>query len=206
MYFFIYNLLYMNIIFFIIFVIILSIILLFFNFNTIKLKILKYLLINVTETFNEEGIEYWIDFGTLLGIYRDNKIIPYDNDIDICIINFDNDKIKKCQDKLKKKYIKLEDEKSWSAYRCWFDISFINSYKFGTFGDIYINKISDTEYLGATGINSNISKSLIGTPQNYNWEGHILKVPENIHETLVWRYGKDYMTPKKNFKGRDSPL
>jgi phosphorylcholine metabolism protein LicD len=181
------------------FIILLSSILIIF----IRLKILKYLLINVTKVFNEEDIDYWIDFGTLLGIYRDNKIILYDNDIDICIINFDKDKINNCQEKLKKMYINLEDEKTWSAYRCYINIGIFNSYKFGFFGDIYINRINNTDYIGATGSNSNISKELIGTPKEYNWEGHILKVPENIEETLKWRYGDDYMTPKIFFKGRN---
>lgn len=191
------------IIFFIVIIIIIIISNIILYLNNIRLKILKYLLINVTKVFNEENVEYWIDFGTLLGIYREKKIILYDNDIDICIINLDKDKIKKCQEKLKKVHIKLEDEKTWSAYRCWLQLGPFNLYKIA-FGDIYINKISKTDYLGSTGVNSNISKKLIGTPQKYNWEGHILKVPENIHDTLVWRYGKDYMVPKINFKGRDS--
>ena len=31
-----------------------------------------------------------------------------------------------------------------------------------------------------------------------------IRVPEKIYETLVWRSGEDYMTPKKSFKKRDS--
>ena len=33
-----------------------------------------------------------------------------------------------------------------------------------------------------------------------------VKVPENTHEVLVWRYGNDYMVPKHNFKGRTHGL
>ena len=31
-----------------------------------------------------------------------------------------------------------------------------------------------------------------------------LKAPEHVKDVLEWRYGKDYMTPKRGFKGRDS--
>ena len=40
--------------------------------------------------FEELGIEHWIDSGTLLGIYRDSKLISNDKDIDISIIDKKN--------------------------------------------------------------------------------------------------------------------
>ena len=45
---------------------------------------------------------------------------------------------------------------------------------------------------------------LIGTPKDFKWKDIYIKVPEKIHETLVYRYGNDYMTPKIGYKGRDS--
>lgn len=32
-----------------------------------------------------DGLDYWIDFGTLLGFTRDGKIIDWDDDIDISV-------------------------------------------------------------------------------------------------------------------------
>lgn len=37
----------------------------------------------------ENNITYWVDSGTLLGLIRDNGIIPHDDDIDICMYEKD---------------------------------------------------------------------------------------------------------------------
>ena len=36
-----------------------------------------------TQTFNEHGISYWLDYGTLLGAEREGGIIPHEFDIDL---------------------------------------------------------------------------------------------------------------------------
>ena len=39
----------------------------------------------VIKVFNDNNIKYWICHGTLLGIIRDNELIPWDHDIDIAL-------------------------------------------------------------------------------------------------------------------------
>jgi len=46
-----------------------------------SLKILK----ETINILNRHSIEYYLDFGTLLGAVRDNGLIPWDNDIDISL-------------------------------------------------------------------------------------------------------------------------
>ena len=49
-------------------------------------------LITVINILNEKKIFYWIGQGTLLGIHRDNKLIEWDHDIDICVWHDSNNK------------------------------------------------------------------------------------------------------------------
>lgn len=47
----------------------------------------------VKEVLDEHGIEFWLDFGTLLGAIRDGKFIPWDGDIDLGTWSDQNPKI-----------------------------------------------------------------------------------------------------------------
>ena len=47
-----------------------------------KQEFLKALKI-VKEVFNKNGIEYWLDYGTLIGAVRESKILDWDYDTDI---------------------------------------------------------------------------------------------------------------------------
>ncbi len=42
-------------------------------------------LLEVKEALDKHGVPFWLAFGTFLGAYRDNKIIPYDWDSDLAI-------------------------------------------------------------------------------------------------------------------------
>lgn len=51
------------------------------------------LLDNVADVFDKFGVRYWLDFGTLLGIVREDRILPWDTDMDISVMEEDQDKV-----------------------------------------------------------------------------------------------------------------
>jgi len=154
---------------------------------------------DVIDTLNKYKIEYWVDFGTLLGIVREDDIILGDSDVDVVLVDSPTLHLKMAKAKgdfeSKGYFFKREE---WSAYRV---------YKKGLYTDMYINKRDDLNriYIGSTGDTSNVSYDLIGVPVLMHWRkiDRYVKVPEHVHETLVFRYGEDYKTPKHGFKGRN---
>ncbi len=54
-------------------------------------KIALQLLNDVTDILDEYKVNYWLDFGTLLGVVRENRILPWDDDIDISIFEEDEE-------------------------------------------------------------------------------------------------------------------
>jgi len=61
--------------------------------SVLKLQGCKFLINTWSNLCSENGIDYSLEYGTLLGWYRNKKIISYDGDCDIWIDNNSIDKI-----------------------------------------------------------------------------------------------------------------
>lgn len=164
-----------------------------------KHKNLRVLLKDVIEKFNKYKINYWVDYGTLLGLVRENDIIKHDSDIDICLHpNNTNlaDKLAKICDELGADHT-LTYEPRDRLFRI-FQTNIRNPIKhtyFQIYSDLYMTKMENDYYVDCSG---KLHKSLLGKTKKIEWEGLDVTVPEKIHETLVWRYGENYMTPIRN--------
>lgn len=64
------------------------------------IKHLREIIFYLSDLFEECGITYWMDFGTLLGAVRGNRSIPHDTDGDFCLFLRDRQTILKLVDRL----------------------------------------------------------------------------------------------------------
>ena len=156
---------------------------------------------DVIDALNHVGVKYWVDFGTLLGIHREGDIILHDNDIDVCLPSV-TEELLECFG------THIVDQGYRFEAHVWPTISRVYESS-GLYTDLYHVALSDdgAVYHGATGSNSDVPADLIGTLQTINWTVHgrtvTVSVPENVPGVLEWRYGEDYMKPRRGHKGRD---
>lgn len=169
------------------------------------------------DILNDEGIEYWLTYGTLLGAYRDHNFIAHDYDLDIALNWDDRHNIKSL---MLSKGLVLKHEVHFGDWDNPENIEYRFEYK-NTFIDIDFYKVS-----GNTAVTSNPSfipdsplvigkKFLVITEEIVNpfkglteieFLGRNYKIPANTEEFLIANYGKDYRIPIKDYDYREHAL
>lgn len=153
----------------------------------------RTMFIDTIEAFNYYGVEYWVDFGTLLGLVRNGKPIIGDNDVDICVTNtpINHERIREALTHLSKKYT-TTGLLHWNAYRIIGRWTHVDIYISKTMGDRLV--IPDSEPIPSHLVFPLQQRELL-------IKGILLPVslPNNIHSVLDFRYGSDHMTPKRKW-------
>ena len=153
---------------------------------------IRNLFISLIKNLENANVEYWIDYGTLLGITRDKDIIMGDNDADICIINTPEnmEKCKKVVEIMNGKYL------DWGAFRV-----YSNFFNISVFVDIYIPIKNDNEYKNPAG--GSITIDLIEPIQKkeitIGGTTIVASVPNKIKNVLIKRYGENWMKNSRTF-------
>lgn len=156
--------------------------------NCDRNKLNKTLLF-IVKLLNQNNISKWfIAYGTLLGIIRENSCIDGDDDIDIIIDINHRDQIKKIleENSLKiaiddKHIIKTVEEDYASV-----DFYLSNVDEKGNFHDKWENVLWSNCY-------KNENKLI-----EYEWNGEILYLPNNFKYKLTGRYGDKWRIPEKS--------
>ena len=163
----------------------------------------KKMLRNVCGILDNNNIPYILEGGTLLGIVRENRLLPWDNDLDLTIIEQDMDRV-----------LKLRREFWWAGYKIrirkskkkvpHFPIDSVRLLKIKTkkyffvsgigIMDIFVKKKIDDKYYWIVGQHDHVLKSVPSSfyenLTNYNFEGYDYSVPANYEDYLTYRYGE----------------
>ncbi len=185
-----------------------------------NLKIALEILRDVTFEMEAASIPYWLEGGTLLGIIRENRLLPWDNDMDISMYKTDQKKLLRVVLKLILKGYRI----SIKRYR-----QDIGPFKKGEFRmlkirnfepffrkgkvmlDIFIKRKINGEYFWTVGVKSPVLKS---SPSRFydelDWtefNGKRYMITKDYNGYLTYRYG-DWKTPVRswNFKKDDKAI
>ncbi len=169
----------------------------------------------ICEECRKRNISIWLDFGTLLGYYREKKFISFDIDLDFGIYAEDQEKFAEVRESLLKKgflytrrfeYDHQLVEESFSYNDLNIDVVY------------YIKKEAVKNIMSYLIVYAmDMNKKPIDI-QGYEEENNItvleatqfmgvdVMVPQNTEEYLKNYYGEDFMTPIPNFDWKNSGL
>ena len=163
------------------------------------------LLRNFVECMNENNIPYWLEFGTLLGAYRDGDFIPNDIDLDVGAYLKDANRIYhsllKSGFKLVREFHVVGEnglEQTYEYNGVTIDVMYFYEREglFWCNGAVFPQKRNKAIYTQVTA-----HWFIPFTIVQFDFMGISVFIPENIEEHLKEIYGVDFMIYNPNFKG-----
>jgi len=158
---------------------------------------------DVTDFFNMHKIRYFISDGTLLGAYRNGRIIEYDDDVDIRVYYKDWEKYSANIDKskyLRSNYVIVKGGENWKfdQIHC----------KVETPGEsLHLDIVSsdqevkmDNPFAATDWLFKNCNNMFVLPTEDISINGLTVKGPnkEYIEPYLTEEYGKDFMIPQSH--------
>lgn len=179
-----------------------------------KLEIIaKKMLKDVCRMLEENGIPYNVDLGTLLGIIREERLLPWDNDLDLTVSEEHLDKLLKIRHKLWRAGYRTRIRKTKESIPI-FPKGYVRIlkvqtrflfFKRFTLLDIFIKRKVDDRYFWTAGEKNPV---LYYAPATYyenlvkhEFDGFLYSIPERYEDYLEHLYG-DWRTPVKQFNFR----
>lgn len=157
-------------------------------------------LINASQLLDEIGVFHWLEFGTLLGVVRDGKLIKHDSDLDLGVF------ISDYNPKIKEAFVKAGFE-----YKHGFSIA-DNTAREETFmlenvsvDLFYFTQSDDTMHCHIFGLQKDKTRRIRQINTIYSgfkkiaFEGKEFNIPQDEIQRLIDTYGTDYTIPIKGW-------
>lgn len=174
-----------------------------------NLKEAEGLLKSVTSIFEIHKVKYWLEGGTLLGIRRENRLLPWDNDLDISLLYSEVSKLEPLIKDLKKKGYRIRQRRFKHTCDSFKndDLRIIKIRKKRFFGllkgkvclDVFVKYTTDDK----TCWEIDNKKKYVPSHFYDNFKSIIFQnksypIPENTDDYLTYRYG-DWQTTVKEW-------
>lgn len=159
-------------------------------------RLLRRCLIEICDVLNAHGVDYWCDFGTLLGYYRDQDVIRSDYDIDLCLLAEERSTLIALAPAFKTRGYTLNDSNGTTklVIRLVHDRS-------GYFADMYIYRPDGPTARSTFRSVEDIPLGLVSDRVSVTFLGGTIRVPRDIEPVLVHRYGPGFRVPRRGDQG-----
>ena len=157
----------------------------------------------VTNILDDNNIDYWLEGGTLLGVIRENRLLPWDNDLDISMKEEELPKLEKVLKKIPykvrvRKFTRNTNPFNRGDTRM---IKISNKRLFFFQGDITLDifvkyKKDETYYWKVGSKGKSVPAHFYKDITDYPFAGKDFKIPKDYAAYLTYRYG-DWKIPVK---------
>lgn len=174
------------------------------------LKKAEQLLPRVADLLRDSGIDFCLESGTLLGIYREGRLLPWDNDIDLFARAEDAERIYALRWKLLMMGCWIKIRPSKKAYGP-IPEGAPRSMKIGYIPkingdrvhiDIFLKYCDGVDYHWVIGcknqVHKKISRKYYDQFDEIEFKGKTYPIPAHVEEYLTARYG-DWRVPVKDY-------
>jgi hypothetical protein len=158
---------------------------------------LRRIVPDVCRVLEAHGIDYWCDFGTLLGFYRDRDIIRGDKDADLSILDTEKPRVLALVGVLRANGYDLTDRggRAQKVIRIYHRDTryYVDVYPYMVEGAMLRSVLaSPQEDIPAALVARRVAAPFLGTT---------IRVPEDVVAVLRHRYGLAFTTPRRGDKG-----
>lgn len=177
--------------------------------------IAKKLLRDVTHLLEAHHIIYWLGSGTLLGLVREKRLLPWDNDVDIFIQDGEHDKFFSIFHEFKKLgcllKIKHHEKDTGIFKKGQARIVKIRTRKFFLFrGEVlldifFVTKVNKKSYWGVGDKIMSVPSYLHEELISFSFEGKEYHIPKEYDQYLTLRYG-NWRIPLKKWNTYEDDL
>jgi phosphorylcholine metabolism protein LicD len=165
---------------------------------------MKKMLLFTIDQLQKHNIPFWLEAGTLLGIYRDGDLIPWDYDSDISIPAEYVDKVATLRYKFFPSYIIRKrpiinrwipgDTRVVKIKTTWEKLLQVNFHI-----DLFcVYKVNNKYRWVDSGVLKEVDAKFFDTQDYINWEGRKIAIPAHTEEYLSLRYG-NWQIPSKSY-------